>query len=117
MVKLKGLIPDRYVRHGARHTQRPDANAGSSPVRYARHSDSLCFREIEAKMVGQQNSQRQAVRQRGLLGTPSAKYRDVTIHHIDPTFGRYGARQNPIDEPRGWMGCREMVGHFEIDRI
>ena len=33
-------------------------NASSSPVRYARHSHSLCFREIEAKMLGQQNSQR-----------------------------------------------------------
>jgi hypothetical protein len=41
-----------------RHTQRPDTNADSSPVRYARHSHSLYFREIEAKMLGQQNSQR-----------------------------------------------------------
>ena len=44
-----------------RHTQRPDANAGSSPVRYPRHSHSLCFREIKAKMLDQQESQRRAV--------------------------------------------------------
>jgi hypothetical protein len=56
-VKLKGLMPNQYVRH----MQRPDANAGSSPVRYARHSHSLCFREIKAKMLDQQESQRRAV--------------------------------------------------------